>query len=625
MRANRGERRSRALALTLPLAVSFAVAAPFAGGGCGAGDTSEAARPPPSNEGGVDAADGATVASPLCVDGKPAGEWPAGPYELALTSVLPPDLVFEGPNGPVKLKDYYEPCAPRSRLLVIRSAAAWCGPCGWHAKNTSRLFGEARYADRLRLVDLLVADEDNMPATPAAAARWATRISGAADAKVAVDASYTFAVVLPAKNVLPEYVLVDTRTMRLRTVMSDPDPQTFGGYVDIELALLDGKPRVDLPERNLHDDLLTDDQWELLQDMKLPGAPPADPTNEFGDIADAATLGKKLFEDKTLSPSGTVACQTCHDATKAFADGLKQSTGVTVGDRNSPSIALAAHSRWQFWDGRADTLWMQALGPFENDKEFASSRLFVAHAISDRYAAEYAAVFGAKYPLPDISALPAAGRPGDPAWQALSQTDRDAVTRIYVNVGKAIAAFERTLRVQPNALDRYAAGDMTALAGVQKQALQQFFKVGCTQCHWGPRLTDDAFHVIRFPTGRQDGAADKGRAEVLLGLASAEFVASSKWSDAPASAKPLVFTTAPPSMDGAFKTPTLRGVTQSAPYGHGGSLALLSDVANHYGQRGSAVIPAKAAGTAEEWLPAFDVNVRASLPALLDVLTADVE
>lgn len=119
-------------------------------------------------------------------------------------------LVREGPNGPVRLGDYDEPCAARSRLLVVRSAPAWCGSCGWHAAHTTRLLGDPRL-DRLRLLDLLIADENNMPPTSAAAVRWRTRIDvpPSLDSKIEVDATYMFSAVLPAKNVLPEYVLIE--------------------------------------------------------------------------------------------------------------------------------------------------------------------------------------------------------------------------------------------------------------------------------------------------------------------------------------------------------------------------------------------------------------------------------
>jgi cytochrome c peroxidase len=78
-------------------------------------------------------------------------------------------------------------------------------------------------------------------------------------------------------------------------------------------------------------------------------------------------------------------------------------------------------------------------------------------------------------------------------------------------------------------------------------------------------------------------------------------------------------------MIGAFKTPTLRGVSSSAPYGHGGAFPLLRDVTRHYGERAKDVPLAKASGVIEEWVPAFDELVQDQLPALLDVMTADVD
>jgi cytochrome c peroxidase len=206
----------------------------------------------------------------------------------------------------------------------------------------------------------------------------------------------------------------------------------------------------------------------------------------------------------------------------------------------------------------------------------------------------------------------------------MAPADRDAIDLAFANVGKAIAAFERTLRVKPNALDSYAAGDTSALTLPQKTALQQFFITGCPQCHWGPRLTDDAFHIARFPTGRQDAKPDRGRFDVLQGLAVSEFVATTKWSDAPAAAKLLNLDSAP-SMIGAFKTPPLRGIARTGPFGHGGTFTTLLEVSKHYGTRAEAVKDDRAIGDVEPWVPLFDPNVQISLPAILDVMTADVE
>jgi cytochrome c peroxidase len=296
--------------------------------------------------------------------------------------------------------------------------------------------------------------------------------------------------------------------------------------------------------------------------------------------------------------------------------------GVAKGDRNSPSLLLASHQRWQFWDGRADTLWMQATGPFENALEFASSRLFVVHGIYDRYMADYQAVFGALPAMSDTTRFPASGKPGDPAWDAMTSSDRDAVSRAYANVGKAIEAYERTLLVKPNVLDAYAAGDTTALTDAQKDGLRAFFSAGCAQCHWGPRLTDDAFHDTRFPTGRQDGTADRGRIDGIPLLLQSAFNAAGAFSDSPAAAH-LGGVLADPATLGAFKTPPLRGVADTAPYGHGGTLATLADVAKNYSTAGLDPTDPHAVGPSEPWLPKFDTPTRDALPAFLGVLHAD--
>jgi cytochrome c peroxidase len=497
--------------------------------------------------------------------------------------VVPAGLSFEGPAGPVRIEEFFEPCSARSRILVVRSSAAWCRPCLWQAAHTTRFKEDPRVAGRLVLLDLLLADEDNGPADSPSLARWQQKIDG--PERVAVDAHDTFGPALLSRAPLPEYAFVDTRTMRILSTMSNPDPESLVGRLQLELADLDKSPRPELRSPTVVDGRFTEDQMDLIRGMKLVAAPPPDPTNEVADSAAAVILGKALFSDTRLSPSG-VTWATCHDPGQDLGDGAAHSTGVGRVDRNAPAIGLAAHARWQFWDGRADTLWMQALGPPENAKEIGSSRLFIAHRIVEMHAASYDAVFGAKYPLPvaDLAAMPASGKPGEPTYDALSSSAKDAVTRIYVKVGKAIAAFERAIRVKPNALDRYADGELEALTPAQKDALLQFFVNGCAQCHWGPRLTDDAFHVVRFGTGRRDGAADLGRSEGLVQLQAGEFLASSRWSDAPLVAKLLPADSE--NMVGAFKTPTLRGLPTSAPYGHGGTLSTLAEVAHQYGERG---------------------------------------
>lgn len=131
----------------------------------------------------------------------------------------------------------------------------------------------------------------------------------------------------------------------------------------------------------------------------------------------------------------------------------------------------------------------------------------------------------------------------------MSAADQKTVTEIFVNVAKSIAAFERTLRVKPNRFDAYVGGDLNALTKEEKTGLAAFFGTGCVQCHWGPRLTDDAFHPDRYPTGRQDGKADRGRIDGVAKLLASEF------------AQPHPNLKAHDRQLGSFKTTSLRGRT----------------------------------------------------------------
>jgi cytochrome c peroxidase len=562
--------------------------------------------PTPVPDGGTTAVDGGN------------GAYPPGPYELKILGTVPPGMTFEGAKGEVSIDALYEPDAEKPHLAIIRTSAAWCGPCQWHAAHTKRFLEDPKFEGRLTLIDLLVADRDNVAADKTALADFRAMID--APQTLAIDPHYSFGPALLSRSPLPEYVFIDTRKMKILRTASNPSPTDLTTKIAISIAEIDGttKPPVKAPPLT---DGFTEDQMDLIRAMKIDAsfAPPADPTNAVADNADAAAFGKTLFKDTKLSPSDTVSCATCHDEGLELGDGLAQSKGVAKVDRNSPNIALSSHARWQFWDGRADTLWAQALGPFEDPREFGSSRLFVAHRIADTYASQYAAIFGDDPKA--ISALPASGKPGDAAYDALSDADKDKVTRIYVNVGKSIAAFERAIRVKPNPLDAYADGDLAALSDDEKKSLRAFMINGCIQCHWGPRLTDDAFHVLRFPTGRQDGAADNGRSDGLVRLAANPFLASSKWSDAPNAAKPFAVSTAP---QGAFKTPTLRGIASSMPYGHGGSFGTLAEVAAHYSTRGINEVDPRAVGHTEDWVPIFEHGATSDLLAFLEVMTAPI-
>lgn len=530
--------------------------------------------------------------------------YPSGAYAITMGATAP-DLTFEGTTK-VSLRDYYEPCAARSRILLLRMSATWCGTCRWDLARTKELLSSA-VADRMQLLDVLIADEDNVPATVADIPAFRALID--AETKIVLDPAFRLAPARLSFAPLPTYALIDTRTMKIRLVLDNPELLEVVDRVNLELQDLDGikPPLPALPPRT---DGFTRKQLGMLAEMRVPEAPPPDPTNAMADDPKAAKLGETFFSETAFSPSGTVSCATCHDKNKGFADGRATSLGVSTGDRNAPSALLASHARWQFWDGRADTLWAQATGPFENPKEYGSNRLFVAHVVFDRHRAAYEGVFGAMPSLADAARFPANGKPGDATWTAMAPSDQEAVSRVLANVAKAIAAFERTFRALPNALDRYIAGDTNALTMEQKRGLQTYFTAGCAQCHYGPRLTDDAFHVVRFPTSK----GDDGRASGIAAFLASEFRGDGPFSDkVVARKKPAVG----PWVVGAFKTPPLRGITLTAPYGHDGTLMSLTEVAKLYGTAGLKEGDPRAIGVREPWSTEF---VDAHIPEIASAL-----
>jgi cytochrome c peroxidase len=199
--------------------------------------------------------------------------------------------------------------------------------------------------------------------------------------------------------------------------------------------------------------------------------------------------------------------------------------------------------------------------------------------------------------------------------------DRALVNRVYSNVGKALAAYEHSLRPLPNALDRYAGGALDALSAAEKDGLMAFFTAGCAQCHHGPRLTDDSFHALRFPTGHPDRSADRGRLDGLPKLAASEFRRSGAFSDAPTAE---VTPASSPNLLGAFKTPGLRGVPFTLPYGHGGSFGGLTSTVEAHRTQGVPADNAAAVGTPEAWLVDFDPALTPRLVAFLLTLRADL-
>jgi cytochrome c peroxidase len=349
------------------------------------------------------------------------------------------------------------------------------------------------------------------------------------------------------------------------------------------------------------------DELKTIQSLSLASLPPLkpDPSNRVSDDPAAAALGKALFFDTRLSANGEISCASCHKPDRQFQDDRPVGRGMGEGRRRTMPIAGTAHVPFLFWDGRKDSQWSQALGPLENPLEHGADRTMVVRLVAAAYRTEYEALFGA---VPEIAGLPDHAMPGDnaalaAAWDAMGPERQQQVDHAYANIGKAIAAFERTVTPEPTRFDAFAkalaAGDddRTAMlfSDSERAGLKLFIGQGnCVSCHNGPLLTDNAFHNLGLPGA--DADKDAGRSAAVAGLKADPFNCLGPYSDAkPSQCSELKFMeTASADLVGGFRSPSLRGAGQRAPYMHAGQFATLGDVLEHYNEA-----PAAAFGKSE--------------------------
>ena len=245
--------------------------------------------------------------------------------------------------------------------------------------------------------------------------------------------------------------------------------------------------------------------------------------------AKKVALGRALFFDRRLSSDGTLSCASCHEPQRAFTDGrpVAQGIGGARGRRNSPTLVNRAWGRSFFFDGRARSLEDLALRPILDPTELGSTEDALLSLARSSYRSRFRRAFDAE-PSLEFTA-------------------------------KALASYLRTIVGGDSALDRLAFGNESALTSSGRRGLTLFFgKAGCGQCHSGPNLTDEEFHNtgIAWRTGV---LTDEGRAGV----------------------------TSAPADRGAFKTPTLREISRTAPYMHNGSLLSLHQVIDYYDTGGA--------------------------------------
>ena len=360
----------------------------------------------------------------------------------------------------------------------------------------------------------------------------------------------------------------------------------------------------DVLEFSLELDAWSKDQRLAIASLHLSSnlAPPPSPSNRFADDPNAARLGKKLFFDRRFSANGELSCASCHQPDRAFTDNLPRGFGVERAGRNTPTVIGAAFQSWFYWDGRRDSLWAQALVPFEAANEMGSSRTAVVRLVGSdaELRADYESAFGT-FPERLLSdeipahAGPLAAKHARDTWFTVSTKDAALINRVFANVGKAIAAYERTLPIPANTrFDKFAEAVMAGEARADKlltddelAGLRLFVddeKTHCLRCHNGAWMTNGEFHNIG--TGNFTGPElDFGRVYGLRSLLMDEFNCLGDYSDAPknaCTALRFLNQNSHVPIEGAFKVPGLRNVSATAPYMHDGSIASIGEVIDFY-------------------------------------------
>lgn len=239
------------------------------------------------------------------------------------------------------------------------------------------------------------------------------------------------------------------------------------------------------------------------------------PKNPITD--EKVALGKQLYFDPRLSKSGLISCNTCHNLSEGGDDGVSAAIGhkwtANPHHLNSPTVYNAVFFDAQFWDGRDPDLEKQAQGPIQAAPEMAATKEHVVATVTSM--PEYVTAFKKAY-------------------------GKD-VKITFEKVTDTIATFERTL-VTPSRFDDYLNGDEKALSSAEKKGLETFIEVGCATCHNGVALGQSMNMLNVVAEYKHMNVGDfKGDA------------------------------------NGMVKVPTLRNITQTAPYFHNGQIWNLKD------------------------------------------------
>lgn len=407
------------------------------------------------------------------------------------------------------------------------------------------------------------------------------------------------------------------------------DSAVVGDSAILDLVVDDAVEKTDLDDPEPY---FTEEETAALAKLSpqtLP-PPPADITNRFADNPAAALLGQKFFFDPLFSgalldadndggptslgvygETGKVSCAGCHIPNAGFLDNRSRGKQISLAAgwviRRTPSLLDVGQAKLLMWDGSKDALYNQVFGPIESRDEMNSSRLFVAQQVFARYKADYEAVFGTLPPLDDAKRFPPLtatttgcrkktlteyechGMPGDQAeYDGMSPEDQNGVTRVVVNFGKALGAYQRRLSCGSSRFDAWVHGDDTALSRAEQRGAALFVgKAKCVGCHSGPYLSDQQFHNVGLRAAYvavvfiddDDPGAIKGIEQSIANPLNIK----SEFSDGDDGRLPEVVTQ---EMSGSFRTPMLRCVTMRPSFMHTGHMMSLATVISFFNRGG---------------------------------------
>jgi cytochrome c peroxidase len=289
--------------------------------------------------------------------------------------------------------------------------------------------------------------------------------------------------------------------------------------------------------------------WQLPPGLPTPLVPAANPMT-----AARIDLGRRLFYDPRLSSTGTFACATCHQQSRAFTDGRPRAIGATgaLHARSTMSLTNVAYNASFGWaDPALSTLEEQMLVPMFNDHPIELGVIGREEEIVGRFMGD-AARFREAFP-----------GESDPVH--------------LPNIVKAIAAFERTLLSGDSPLDRYLyRDDKSAMSAAAMRGMALFFspRLRCAECH----ATFNLSGPVAF-------AGQPAKARELLFHNTGLYDVDGRGAY-PESDRGLFGHTRRPQDMGRFRAPTLRNVAVTAPYMHDGSVPTLDAVIDHYASGG---------------------------------------